>query len=132
MSFDLYREVILEHSQHPQNYGKLRKSTHIATELNPLCGDEVTLYLIIKNDIIKDVRFEGNGCAISQASASVFTELIKGLTVHKAAAISRVQILAELGIDPPPARLRCALLSLEVLRKALALKPRRQLAKVGA
>ena len=131
MTFDLYREVILEHSQHPQNYGKLRKSTHSATELNPLCGDEVTLYLNVTRGIIKDVHFDGNGCAISQASASVFTEMIKRKSVKEAQKIGREEILAELGIDPPHARLRCALLAVEVFRKAFTLKQEKQLASIG-
>ncbi len=75
---ELYQDMILDHSQHPRNRGKLEKATHHADGFNPLCGDKVKIDLMVDNGTIKDIRFEGSGCAISTASVSLLTEAIKG------------------------------------------------------
>ncbi|NNF52716.1 MAG: SUF system NifU family Fe-S cluster assembly protein [Gammaproteobacteria bacterium] len=79
---DLYRDVIVDHNKSPRNFGDLTDADHSAQGFNPLCGDELTVYLNIKDDQITDVRFKGQGCAISIASASLMTEKLKGLSVE--------------------------------------------------
>jgi nitrogen fixation protein NifU and related proteins len=81
---DLYQEVILEHSKSPRNYGDLPNANYKAEGFNPLCGDHFTVYLDIEGDSIRDIRFEGSGCAISKASASMMTQSVKGKTLAEA------------------------------------------------
>ena len=82
---ELYQEVILDHSRHPRHFGKLEQATNTAQGHNPLCGDRVTLYLIVSPDgRISDIKFEGKGCAISQASASLMTDMLAGRSVAEA------------------------------------------------
>jgi nitrogen fixation protein NifU and related proteins len=81
---ELYQDIILDHGRHPRNFGKLDHPSHFAHGHNPLCGDKVTVYLKLDGDRIEDVRFEGRGCAISTASTSLMTEIIKGKTVEEA------------------------------------------------
>jgi len=81
---ELYQEVILDHNKNPRNYGALEPCDHRADGHNPLCGDMVTIYLLVKDGVIEDVHFDGRGCAISVASASMMTELVKGKTVEAA------------------------------------------------
>lgn len=80
----LYQEVILDHSKHPKNYHKMEDATHSAEGYNPLCGDHFFVYLKIEDGIIRDVSFEGDGCAISKASASIMTSIIKGKSLEEA------------------------------------------------
>jgi len=84
---DLYQEVILDHSRHPHNYGALPEATRQAEGYNPLCGDQLTLYLKLDGDKIQDIRFEGHGCAISKSSASVMTDIVKGKSKTEASAL---------------------------------------------
>jgi nitrogen fixation NifU-like protein len=116
----LYHDIILDHYRNPRNRGELAKATHRATTNNPVCGDKLQMDIIIKNDIIEDVRFSGAGCAISQASASLLTEYIKKKSVKETLAIMPQDILKLLGITLSPNRLKCGLLSLETLKKALS------------
>ncbi|RMH81485.1 MAG: SUF system NifU family Fe-S cluster assembly protein [Calditrichaeota bacterium] len=81
---ELYQQVILDHNRNPKNYGKLEPCSHKAEGYNPLCGDQVTVYLQVEDGVIKDIHFEGSGCAISRASASVMTTELKGKTVQEA------------------------------------------------
>ena len=81
---DLYQQLILDHNRNPQNFREMDSATAIAEGHNPLCGDEITLFLHLENDLISDVSFKGSGCAISKASASIMTTLIKGKTVPEA------------------------------------------------
>lgn len=116
---DLYREHILDHYKNPRNFGEMPEATHHYHDTNPLCGDEITMFLKVGEDgRIDDVHFTGRGCAISQASASLLTEEIKGKTLEEAKAIDRDQVLANLGITISPARVKCALLSLKALKGA--------------
>lgn len=80
----LYLEVILDHYKNPRNFGFLEHPTHKALGHNPLCGDNVEIHLVIENDIIKDIKFKGEGCAVSQASASIMTSVLKGKTISDA------------------------------------------------
>src|SRR2546428_487661 len=95
---DMYRDYILDHYKNPRNFGELEGATHSYHDSNPLCGDELTMSLRIGNGHVDDVRFQGKGCAISQASASILTEEIKGKTLDEVKAIDRDQVLANLGI----------------------------------
>lgn len=122
-AYDLYQEQILDHYKHPRNKGPLPGASLQGRDSNPLCGDEVILHLKVDgSDRIADVRFEGQGCAISQASASMLTTMLKGVTVPDAEAVNREAILKQLGIPLSAVRLKCALLSLHVLKLALGKK----------
>jgi nitrogen fixation NifU-like protein len=115
---DMYRDYILDHYRNPRNAGELPGATNTYHDTNPLCGDEITMSLLIADDIVKDVRFQGKGCAISQASASILTDEIKGKTLAEVRAIDRQHILENLGIPISPARIKCALLGLKTLKGA--------------
>jgi nitrogen fixation NifU-like protein len=120
---DLYQEQILDHYKHPRNKGPLPGARMEARDTNPLCGDEVILRMKVDGSHrISDVRFEGQGCAISQASASMLTTIVKGKTVPEAESLDRDAILKALGIPLSAVRLKCALLSLTVLKLALGKK----------
>lgn len=119
-AYDMYQEQILDHYKRPRNKGVLEPASHHAKESNPLCGDEIALYLVVDGaDRIADVRFDGQGCAISQASASMLTVTLKGKAVREAKALDKEAVLAALGIPLSAVRTKCALLSWHVLRKAL-------------
>jgi nitrogen fixation NifU-like protein len=114
---DFYRENILDHYRNPRNKGRLEHPTHTHEENNPLCGDVIRIDLHVNEDnVIDQVRFDGHGCAISQASASMLTEMVQGKTLDEAKALSKEDILEALGIEVGPVRLKCALLSLKVLK----------------
>ena len=135
---DLYRDVILDHNQHPRNFGKLDPCDTSADGHNPLCGDRLTLTLRLEGDTVSDVRFEGKGCAISTASASLMTEAIKGLDEQAITALSEVvhrtltsstdaavpaglgKLAALSGVREYPARVKCASLCWHTLSAALA------------
>lgn len=117
---DLYRDYILEHYRAPHNFGTLEHPDASYEGYNPLCGDRITMTLAIDDaGTLTDVAFTGRGCAISQASASLLTDRIKGKPLAEIAGIGRADVLDELGIEISPARLKCALLSLDTLQKAL-------------
>jgi nitrogen fixation NifU-like protein len=116
---DLYRDEILEHYRRPHNFGTLPTPDAMHEGYNPLCGDRITLMLGIQGDEVKEVAFTGRGCAISQASASMLTDEIKGKPLSDVAQLTNQDVLDELGIEISPARLKCALLSIETLRRAL-------------
>lgn len=114
---DFYKENILDHYRNPRNAGTLEDATHTHEENNPLCGDVIRIDLHVNADnVIDKVAFQGKGCAISQASASMLTEMIEGKTLDEAKQIGKEDILEALGIPIGPTRLKCALLSLKVLK----------------
>ena len=117
---DLYRDYILEHYRRPHNFGVIENPTTSYEGANPLCGDRITLMLGIRDGVVAEVGFTGRGCAISQASASLLTDEIKGKPVEEVAKLSTQDLLDLLGIEISPARLKCALLSLDTLEHALA------------
>jgi nitrogen fixation NifU-like protein len=123
MMDDLYRDFILEHYRAPHNFGTLEHADASYEGYNPLCGDRITMMLSIDEadgaEVVTGVAFTGRGCAISQASASLLTDRIKGKPLSEVARLGRVDVLDELGIEISPARLKCALLSLDTLQKAL-------------
>jgi len=111
-----YREYILDHYKNPRNYGRLDNPDITHEEDNPLCGDVVGMDFRVQEGVIEDIRFHGRGCAISQASASLLTERLKGMALDDAKKIDKNDVLGELGIQISPARIKCALLSLKVLK----------------
>jgi nitrogen fixation protein NifU and related proteins len=116
MDDQFYREHILDHFKNPRNFGRIEHADISHEELNPLCGDVVGLDFKVDDGMIEDVKFHGRGCAISQAAADLLTERIKGMSLEDARTIGKADVLEELGIDISPARLKCALLSLKVLK----------------
>ena len=134
---DLYRDVIVDHNRRPRNFGRLDSATRSAEGDNPLCGDKLHVFLDVQDDVIRDIRFEGTGCAISTASASLMTEAVKGrsrtevaelfdsvhrmLTRHDATPHAGLGKLAALaGVREYPARVKCASLCWHTLNAALA------------
>lgn len=130
----LYQDVILDHNRHPRNFGRPARFTHSLEGFNPLCGDRLTLYLDVADGVIRDVAFDGQGCAISVASASLMTEAVKGLTVGEAEALfatvharlagnregsglGKLEVLA--GVREFPMRVKCATLAWHTLHGAL-------------
>jgi nitrogen fixation NifU-like protein len=118
---DLYREVILDHYKNPRGHGVIEDADAEAEGVNPLCGDEVAIYVAFDDDgeTIDEVKFSGRGCAISQASTSMLMEMIKGKTADEVGGMSKDELLEEIGIPLTPIRLKCALLGLGVLKVAL-------------
>ena len=116
---DIYRQYILDHYRDPRNHGHLDNPDIHAADTNPLCGDRVEIDLNLDGDRVREVRFAGRGCAISQASASMLTERIEGATLDELKAITPDDVLEMLGVEIGPARQRCALLSLRVLHQGI-------------
>ncbi|MCL4329489.1 MAG: iron-sulfur cluster assembly scaffold protein [Candidatus Thermoplasmatota archaeon] len=112
-------EAILDHYRNPHNYGKLESSNASFTEFNPICGDTVHIQLSIADGTIQDARFVGRGCSVSQASASMLTDLLKGKKVEFLESMTEPEFLGILGIKVGPAREKCALLSLTAAKKAV-------------
>jgi nitrogen fixation protein NifU and related proteins len=118
---DLQLAYLNELSKDPHNSGTLDNPSISSEDSNPLCGDRVRIDLLVQNGIITDVRFKGRGCSISQASASLLTDEIKGMSVEAAKLFKKEELLDLIGIplDKSPVRLKCALLSLKVLKAGL-------------
>jgi nitrogen fixation NifU-like protein len=119
---DLYRENILDHYKNPRNHGEIADADAYAEGMNPLCGDEVSIFVTFAEDgeTIADAKFAGRGCAISQASTSMLTELVKGRKARDVLQFEREELLDEVGIPLTPVRLKCAILGLHTLKVALA------------
>ncbi len=117
----LYREVILDHYKNPRGHGALDDADAHADGQNPLCGDEVSIYVAFGDDgdTIDEVKFSGRGCAISQAATSMLTEMVRGRSATEVATLPRDELLDEIGIPLTPIRLKCALLGLSTLKLAL-------------
>ena len=116
----IYTEIILDYYRHPRNKGQLENPQISAKDSNPLCGDVVEIQMVLDgNDTVKDVKYDGQGCAISQASASMLTELMKGKSLDEVRKISKEDILSLIGGQLSAVRLKCALLSLKVMKTGL-------------
>jgi nitrogen fixation NifU-like protein len=138
---DLYQEVVLDHGKRPRNFGPLEGETHRAEGLNPLCGDRITVHAKVEDGVVRDLRFEGSGCAISKASASVMTGVVKGKSAaeidalferfHRlvtegpgaepAEALGKLAVFG--GVHDYPTRVKCASLAWHALRQALRGEP---------
>jgi nitrogen fixation NifU-like protein len=117
LSDDIYREIILDHYRNPRNKGKLPEADISTHDSNPLCGDEIDIHMKIQGDRIMDVKFEGRGCAISQASASMLTEMVINKPLTSVKDIAKTDILENIGLtNLGPARIKCALLALKVMK----------------
>ena len=117
----LYREVILDHYKNPRGHGVMEDADADAEGMNPLCGDEVTIYVRFgeDSDTIDEVKFAGRGCAISQAATSMLTEMVRGKKASEVAELDKDELLEEIGIPLTPIRLKCAMLGLTTLKVAL-------------
>ena len=120
MSDDIYREIILDHYRNPRNKGKLPHADVSTHDSNPLCGDEIDMHLKVEQGRITDIKFEGRGCAISQASASMLTEMVLDKPLTTVKDLAKDDILENIGLmNLGPARIKCALLSLKVLKMGM-------------
>ena len=115
----LYREIILDHYRNPRGHGVIDGADAEAEGMNPLCGDEVSIWVDFDGDTISDVKFSGRGCAISQAATSMLTEMVQGKTATHVATLDKDELLEEIGIELTPIRLKCAMLGLTTLKVAL-------------
>ena len=117
----MYREVILDHYKNPRGHGAMEDADAEAEGQNPLCGDEVSIYVAFgeDGDTIEEVKFSGRGCAISQAATSMLMEMTKGRTAEEVAVLDKDELLAEIGVPLTPVRLKCAMLGLTTLKVAL-------------
>ncbi len=113
-----YAEELISNYEHPHNKGRISGADAKFHEFNPVCGDDLTIYLKIKDGRIEDVKFDGTGCAISIASASMLTDEIKGKRLSEVEGMGFERLKGIIGIDPGPVRLKCATLSLKALKKA--------------
>src|SRR5215211_2489170 len=116
---DLYREIVLDHYRNPRNRGTLDPADYSYEDTNPLCGDEIRIDLRVDGGRVTDVKFTGRGCAVSQASTSILTEIIQDMSLDDGKALTKDDLLDELGIPVSPARLKCALLGLKVLKAGI-------------
>ena len=119
MTDDLYRDIILDHYRNPRHKGTLDPADYTYEDVNPLCGDEIRIDVRVKDDKVDEIAFSGRGCAISQASASILMEMTAGQPLDEVKAITKEDLLEELMVPISPARLKCALLSLKVLKAGI-------------
>lgn len=116
---DIYAEEIISHYEHPHNKGAIKNPSISMHEHNMVCGDDITIYLKIEDNKVKDVKFSAEGCAISIASASMLTDFIKEKSIEEIEKMGVKDIIDLIGFDPGPARLHCATLSLKALKEAI-------------
>ena len=119
---DMYKVELLEHYNNPQNYGKIIDADAVYHDFNPVCGDEIDVYLKINTDILEDVKFTGKGCAISQGAASIVTEYLKGKRLDEVKSMTKEQMLELLPIEVSYLRVKCAMMALRAVQKGLMLK----------
>ena len=122
---DIYRENILDHYKHPRNFGHIKNPDVVQEEGNVTCGDRIVMEVKFEKGKVNQIAFSGEGCAISQASASMLSEKIKGMSVYEIMKLSLDDIVAMLGTTLTPSRVRCATLPLEVLQNAVAAKDKK-------
>lgn len=115
----IYREVILDHAENPRNTGNIQNPTNSVIVYNPLCGDKIKMDVMIKKNKVVDVRFQGQGCAISKAASSLVTEWAKGKTKEELKKMTKKDMMNLLKIELGPNRIKCVLLPLEALQKLL-------------
>ena len=115
---DFYRDFILDHYRNPRNAGHLEHPSAVAEDLNPLCGDRIHVELAVSDGVVEDIRWIGQGCAISQASTSMLSESVKGMRLEEVAKLSKDVVLENVGIGISPTRMKCAMLGLRVFKSA--------------
>jgi nitrogen fixation NifU-like protein len=120
MAFDIYQEEIIEHYKKPQNKGVIEHPDMFSHGNNPVCGDDITVYLRVKEGAVSDVKFDGRGCAISQAAASMLTEKVKGMKLEDVSKLNADDIKEMLHIPLSAVRMKCATLSLNTIHEATA------------
>lgn len=113
---DIYREQILDHYRNPRNFGTIEDPDITYEDTNPLCGDRIRIDLRVRDGKIAEIKFSGRGCAISQAATSILTEIVEGQELDEVRGLSADDVLDELAIPISPARVKCALLGLKVLK----------------
>jgi nitrogen fixation NifU-like protein len=116
---ELQMEILLDHYQNPRNFGHLENPDIVHEEGNPSCGDQLRIEIKLEDNKIADIKFTGKGCTISQASASILTEIVKGKSLDEVKNFSKEDMLNALGIPISPIRLKCALLGLKVLKAGI-------------
>ncbi|MFA6887977.1 MAG: SUF system NifU family Fe-S cluster assembly protein [Candidatus Woesearchaeota archaeon] len=114
-----YMEHIMDHYKNPHNKGKLKKADIKNKEKNPACGDEIEISIKLKKELIEDIRFDGHGCAISQASASLITDFVKEKNIDDVLKLTKQDMLELLGVDVAPLRIKCVMLGLRVLQRGI-------------
>jgi nitrogen fixation NifU-like protein len=119
MAYDIYQEEILEHYKKPHNKGSIDHPDKFGHGNNPVCGDDISMYLKVSNGVIDDIKFDGRGCAISQASVSMLTDRLKGMSVADAMSLSPDDIKEMLHIPLSAVRIKCATLGLKVFQEAV-------------
>ncbi len=119
MALDLYAENLIENYERPHNKGALSNASVSMYEENPSCGDAITVYLKIEEGKVKDVSFEGDGCAVSMGSASMVTDYVKGKSLAEIEKMGRDTVVEVIGVDPGAARMHCATLSLRAIKDAI-------------
>ena len=115
----IYREIVLDHFRNPRNKGILDPNDYTYEDTNPLCGDEIRIDLRVTDGVVTAIAQQGRGCAVSQAAASILTEMVDGKPLDEVKALTKDDLLDELGIPVSPARLKCALLPLKVLKAGI-------------
>ncbi len=117
---EINTEILLDHYRNPHNHGQIDDASEKLIEFNPVCGDTVQLTIKIDNDVVSDIKFIGRGCSVSQGSASMLTDKVKGMKIEEIKKINEDDILRMLGLKLGPSREKCALLSLNALQKCIA------------
>ncbi len=126
MELDMYAEAIITNYEHPTRKRAMEHPDFLMHDYNPLCGDEITVYVSTDGTTIKDVTFEGAGCAISMGTANMLAEALMGRPLEELRSMNAGSIIELIGVDPGPVRLKCAVLSLKALQKGLALYERKR------
>ena len=116
---DIYQEEILDHFKNPQNFGELDNADKVCTKHNTTCGDSIVVSIVLEKDKVVDIKFKGEGCAISMASASMLIEKLKGMSVEEIKKLDAKYVTEMLGVTLNPSRLKCALLSLDCVKEGI-------------
>jgi len=123
MSDQMFRQIIIDHYKHPNNFGEIKNADATADRNNPMCGDQMKMMVKLdKGKKIKDIKFSGAGCSVSRAGGSMLTEFVKGKTVKQLEKYTDQQFIKDMGVPITPARKKCALLALDTLKQALDIK----------
>lgn len=131
LSLDIYAEEIISHYEHPHNKGRMDNADAQYHDQNPLCGDDITIYIKVSDGRVSEAKFDGIGCAISVGSASMLTDMLKGKALEDVEKMDAHTVIEMLGIDPGPARLKCATLPLKAAQKAIFVFEKKDAGEAG-